>query len=224
MRKISIVLLTLFSVTAHAQNGIELVKKYYPMSAAVKVDEFVVQSAAYKLTPIGTNIDEVFRLTNNAGLGFHNHCFPDRTPLACQFRSSDSAGQEANYSVEYSFDGQSRLKKILVARWYSARARRYTTDDRRPGVSTGVYLESGLGVGKNLGDFEKVYGNWLVTEVPEDGWPITIEFIDKTVPTRIQKNGPLLVGLEIGTMSSGELQKLKNDRGKLLNTKVGAAW
>ena len=109
---------------ASAQTGAEVFKKYIRIDKTKTVNEFTVKEAMLQLSPKGTQFKEVIKKLENVGIYYHPKnktpliCFPaDNTPLYCQFKSSkESRGTEPNYTVDYIFDAENRVKDIVVVR------------------------------------------------------------------------------------------------------------
>lgn len=123
------VLILLAPVSCLGETGNELVRKHFDIDAKTELSEILVQQAVLRIVPIGTEINDVARRLSMHGLAHPNWpsssagnpvCFPDRTPIVCQFRSprGERNTNEPNWSVEFFFDEKKGLNEIEVRRWF----------------------------------------------------------------------------------------------------------
>lgn len=116
-------------VLAHAESGSEAVRRHFDISPNAKLTESIVKNAVLRLVPIGTELNQVVVKLSNLGLGHpawpsnpkaNMACFPDRTPIVCQFRTpKDLENQnEPNWTVEFFFNQKNELETVEARRWH----------------------------------------------------------------------------------------------------------
>lgn len=209
-----------------AQTGTEVFKKYFRIDKTKTVDEFTVKEAMLQLSPKGTQFKKVIKKLEDLGIYFHPKnktpliCFPaDNTPLHCQFKSSkELQGTEPNYTVDYIFDAENRVKDVVAVRNYSGRVKRYTTNPTQPSLD--ILLRDNLSSSSKIKEFDSVYGEGQIEEGPDvpDDWPLSILYFDDKTKKYFY------VGVDVGNMSWNDLNMLKKNR-KLLNEyKVGIIY
>lgn len=209
-----------------AQTGAEVVKKYFGIDRSKTVDEFTVKEAILLLTPKGTGFKKVIIKLETVGIYYHPKnnspivCFPaDNTPLYCQFKSSkEFRGTEPDYTVDYIFDAENRVKDVVVVRNYSGRVKRYTTNPTQS--SQNISLRNNLSSNSMIKEFDSAYGEGQIEEGPDvpDDWPLSILYVDDKTKKYFY------VGVDVGNMSWNDLKKLKKNRKQLSEYKAGIIY
>jgi hypothetical protein len=106
-----------------------MVREHFEIDTKVYLTEDIVRQAALRIVPLGTEVNEAAKILSAHGLAHPNWpdnaagnraCFPDRTPIVCQFRSPREKrySNEPNWSIEFFFDEKKRLEEIEVRRWF----------------------------------------------------------------------------------------------------------
>lgn len=114
------------------ETGSEYVRRYFDIDVGTELSAEVVRQAVLRIVPVGTEIEQVVEKLSARGLSHPNWpnnptgsriCFPDRTPIVCQFRSPKQSRNkdEPNWSVEFSFDMKNNLEDVEVRKWISGR-------------------------------------------------------------------------------------------------------
>lgn len=115
-----------------AESGSELVRRYFDIAVSTELSAEAVREAVLRIVPVGTEIEQVVEKLSARGLSHPNwpnnpsgsqNCFPDRTPIVCQFRSPKQSRYEGepNWSIEFFFDINNKLEDVEVRQWRSGR-------------------------------------------------------------------------------------------------------
>jgi hypothetical protein len=131
MRRFLLLIATMLvlPMLAHAETGSEAVRKHFGISPNAMLTEPIVKNAVLRHVPLGTELNQVAAKLSSLGLGHpawpsnpkaNMACFPDRTPIVCQFRTPKSLASqnEPNWTVEFFFDQKNELETVEARLWY----------------------------------------------------------------------------------------------------------
>jgi hypothetical protein len=105
------------------------------------------------------------------------------------------------------------LEDVVVTRFQKDLVHPYSTEDLKPGNYSKVKLQTGLGLGSTVGDFENVYGMGEIIDGAPPGWPLGLLF-------ELGGGQRIFVGVNIRKMSPDEFRDIRRSPEKLRLYKV----